>query len=406
MLSTSSNLKPPCRRAPKPRRPAAKGSLVDFDATARRRQPFHELPPCSEPVPTNVPGSLPSKGHMQPSKTIITLSEALTDICLPDKKGPLPSSNGVQTILRTLWPQAFSESHLLAEIHLFFGDYVYRDVIEAQIMWDYPSSTPCSSYPSFQSVSTRPADSFDPSTVPSSLGSTSTDQLPMLCYLGKDRLASIRNRLFRVPTGPSKSNEPVRNLQQLRLKMLIPSNSDKDPYIVAMFLAMAQRHFYAAPPPSSRRNSQWSPGNKRPQCPNFQDIKLKILTHEKEAAEFIVYTGHLSAKFLERFHNPRKVPTGEEGSEPAGIKIEYTRVPIWPILGLRERLGKAMGEKIVGAFDPNQIETWEEDGARSGDKRSRTAPAKGVKNRVDNGSKYKKVRRSKRSHGNVVELVK
>ncbi|KFA70329.1 hypothetical protein S40285_01738 [Stachybotrys chlorohalonatus IBT 40285] len=424
MSSSAPNTKPPRKRA---RRPAAKGSLIDLMHqhaglslfvrpicwtdmhTQLLGVRFHKLPACSEPVPPNIPGSPPSRGHMRPSKTIITLSEALTDLCLPGNTRPLFSSRGVQTILRTLWPQAFSRSQLLPEMHLFFGDHVYRDVIRAQIMWDYPSTTPCSSYPSFQSVSTRPAGSFNLSQGASSLTSTSLEHLPMLCYLGKEQLASARNSLFRVASGPASSNEPVRRLQQLRSKMLMPSDSDEDPHLVAMFLAMAQRHFYAAPPPSSRRNSQWSPGNKRPPCPNFRDVKLKILTHEKETADFIVYTGYVSAKFLERFHDPRKVPAGEEGPESLGIKIEYTRVPIWPILGLRERLGKAMGEEIVGAFDPDQIETWEEDGeTRVGEKRSRAALAEVFNNSFEEESDEEGVLHGKRrclGHGNAVGLV-
>lgn len=89
---------------------------------------------------------------------------------------------------------------------------------------------------------------------------------------------------------------------------------------------------------------------------------LRILTHDADTSEFIVYTGHVTAKFLDRFHDPFRVPTSEESQDTApGVKIEYTRVPIWPILGLKERLGKALGEDIVGPFDPSEMETWETD---------------------------------------------
>jgi hypothetical protein len=109
---------------------------------------------------------------------------------------------------------------------------------------------------------------------------------------------------------------------------------------------------------------------------------MRILTHDTETSEFLVYTGHVTAKFLDRFFDPSGAFYEEDGTI-AGMKIEFTRVPIWPILGLRERLGKALGEDIVGSFDSNQMETWEfdsesrfsEPGAKGANiKRKRTTP--------------------------------
>ena len=321
---------------------------------------FEELPPCDTPLPVTLPGTPPSKGHMRPSQTIITLSEALTQILLPDAVHPILCSNSIKTILMTLWPESFSKPQYLPELHLFFGGRVYRDSVRAQIMWNYPTAVEeiKSSYSSFRTVTTRPADSFNHSTQQST--PQNPVNLPMVCYIGKSQLASIRRNLFRVAPSPGRGwNEPVWRLQQLRAKMLIPSNADHDAHFVGIFLAMAQKHFYAPPALSSRRDSPMSPDKKIPPCPNFQDITLRILTHDTETAEFLVYTGHITAKFLEKFHNPFKNPDDEE--QTSGIKIEYTRVPIWPILGLRERLGKALGEEVVGQFNPEEVETWEVD---------------------------------------------
>lgn len=99
--------------------------------------------------------------------------------------------------------------------------------------------------------------------------------------------------------------------------------------------------------------------------PDFQDVKMRILTHDNETSEFLVYTGHVTAQFLDRFFDPSGAYYDEDGTI-AGMKVEFTRVPIWPILGLRERLGKALGEDIVGSFDLNQMETWEDDSSGSG----------------------------------------
>ena len=174
-------------------------------------------------------------------------------------------------------------------------------------------------------------------------------------------------------------------LQQARSRGLMPANSDHDVHFVAIFLAMAQRHFYAIPPPSSRRDSQWSPARGEPPRPEFQDLKLRILTHDNDTAEFIVYTGHVTAKFLEWFHEPLRNPYGEDREIP-GIKIEYTKLPIWPILGLRERLGQAIGEDIVGSFDPSDVETWENDGMEKREAQNSAKRKRAALSEVYNGS--------------------
>lgn len=337
---------------------------------------FDELPPCDTPLPTSVAGSPPSHGHMKPSQAITTLSDALTEMLMPSALHPVRTSNAVRTVLSTLWPDTFSKSQFIPEFSLFFGGRVYRDAVRAQVLWNFPAQGSRDSLSSFKSVSTCPADSFNISPVSSSTSGAGHNpaNLPLMCYIGKSQLASIRKNLFRVAAGPSQGrNEPVYRLQQLRAKMLIPANSDHDAHFVGVFLAMAQRHFYGYPPMSPRRTSQWTPPKGMPARPQFEDIKLRILTHDTETAEFILYTGHITAKFLERFHDPFNTPSCDE--EVPGLKIEYTKIPIWPILGLRERLGKALGMDVVGQFDPEDIETWEEgvDKSSTAGKRKREA---------------------------------
>ncbi|PNY20403.1 Uncharacterized protein TCAP_07430 [Tolypocladium capitatum] len=343
---------------------------------------FHELSPCDTPQPTSVAGSPPSRGHMHPSRTITTLSDALTEILVPTALHPALGSNAIKTILSTLWPAPFARPQLLPELHLFFGDRVYRDAAHTQVMWNYPSDGCRSSQGSFMSVSTRPADSYGLSTPTGH----NPANLPMMCYIGKKQLASMRKSGFRIAPAPGKGwNEPVIRLQQARSKKLMPANSDHDVQFVAIFLAMAQRHFYATPAPSSRRDSQWSPSRDQPPRQEFQDLKLRILTHDDDTAEFIVYTGHVTAKFLERFNEPLKNPYGEDGEIP-GINMDYTRVPIWPILGLRERLGKALGQEIVGPFDPTDMETWENDGMERREAQNSAKRKRAALSEVFNGS--------------------
>lgn len=183
----------------------------------------------------------------------------------------------------------------------------------------------------------------------------------MLCYIGRAQLASIRKNLFRIAPGPKKTpNEPVSRLQQLRAKALIPSNADNDAHFVGIFLAMAQKHFYENLPLFGQLKGQSSRTGARSNKPRFEDIVLRILTHDTETSDFMVYTAYVTAGFLERFEEPSRVPRLREDGGVPGMRIEHTRIPIWPILGLKERLGLALGYDLVGAIDVDKIERWEE----------------------------------------------
>ncbi|KAH6980470.1 hypothetical protein EDB80DRAFT_825864 [Ilyonectria destructans] len=329
---------------------------------------WEELPPCDSPIPAIGPNPTPSEGHLRLSDTITTLSDCLTAILESDATDST-CSDAVKEVLVTLWPQPFSTPYL-PELHLYFGGRVYREAVRVQIMWNFLPEETESSYSSFRSVSTQPADSFNAPTQPSA-SMHDPHQLPMMCYIDIRQLAKMRKKAFGTPKTTRKGpNEPVERLVQLLTKPLVPSNLNHDAYFVAIFLAMAQKHFYPSPPPSTRRESPMNPQRDIPPSPKFQDLTLYILTHDTDMQDFIVYTGYVTKEFLERFHNPFKGPLGEKVIERSGIRIEYARVPIWPILGLRERLGKALGYSVVGNFDVDKMETWvtelksQEDGKR------------------------------------------
>ncbi|KAH6879820.1 hypothetical protein B0T10DRAFT_496207 [Thelonectria olida] len=322
---------------------------------------WKQLPRCDTPQPNMMPGLPPTRGHMSPSATIMTLSDRLTQILSPDEMPPISCTDAINTVLMTLWPEPFSKPQFSPKLHLYFGGRVYWDSVCAQIMWNLPPEEIKSSFSSFRSVSTRPTDSFNPSQFPCTLSQTPAN-LTMICYISKNQLASIRRNCFRIAPGQRQSrNEPVSRLQQLRARQLIPCNLDQDAYFVGIFLAMAQRHFYPVLSASSRRESPISPKGGIPPCPNFQDVTLRILTHKTETPEFLIYTGYVTKEFLEKFHNPFKAAPNGDDAATSGIRIEYARVPIWPILGLRERLGKALGHNVVGQFNPDEIETWEKE---------------------------------------------
>lgn len=122
---------------------------------------WDELPPCDTPQPSTAPGTPPSPGHLNPSNTIINLSNSLTRILLPDPLHLALCSEAVNKVLNILWPTAFNKPQYLPELHLYFGGRVYHDAFRSQLIWNYPSEEAKSSHSSFKSVSTQPAESLN-----------------------------------------------------------------------------------------------------------------------------------------------------------------------------------------------------------------------------------------------------
>jgi len=108
---------------------------------------------------------------------------------------------------------------------------------------------------------------------------------------------------------------------------LIPNNPDHDPYIVSVLIASAQAHFY-------QEKTRLV----------FRDVKVSVITHSEHSrvngsdAFFTVYTATVKAAFLELFAYPAKCPN----SRDRGLQITYSKVKVWPALGLKERLGNAI----------------------------------------------------------------
>ncbi|KAG7402566.1 hypothetical protein Forpe1208_v017055 [Fusarium oxysporum f. sp. rapae] len=323
---------------------------------------WRELPPCDTPQPPDSPGTPPSRGHLNPSSTINRLIAALDQILEPDPDSLLSKNSlaAIETVLGVLWRTPFSEPRKSPKLHLYFGSRVYHGAVGAQFMWNLTSKETASSFSSSRSVSTVPSAPIDVSKQSSPNQSHFTPSI--ICYVGKPQVASARRKCFRVKPGSRGSqDEHVLRLQERRHRKIDPSNSDKDAYFIAVFLAMAQKHFYTTLSIRSRYDLRLPKQQDIPSGPNFHDLKLRILTHDVDKKDFIVYTGYITREFLQKFHNPFKAPADDEDAAVSGLKIEYTRVPIWPILGLRERLGKALGPDVVGAFNPDEMETWETD---------------------------------------------
>ncbi|KAK4097766.1 hypothetical protein N658DRAFT_500080 [Parathielavia hyrcaniae] len=128
-----------------------------------------------------------------------------------------------------------------------------------------------------------------------------TGYTPILAYVSRSQLAArCKNRL-------------------------LPANADRDPYIIAILLAMAQARFYDEPvsrPPSH--------GGRQLNCTPapFRDITVQVITHDGhgDAAKLVVYTAVVTATFLTHFMMPHKGPSSRDGS--TGMDISYTPVRV------------------------------------------------------------------------------
>jgi hypothetical protein len=327
---------------------------------------FVELDPILSPVPGPRHCGWNACG---PSQTAASLSRELTTLLSAEITRPYCKTRAIKNIMSTLFPSVLSRPKSSAELDMFFGGRVYRKAVRLPVLWKYSDST-CNS---FDSASTRPAASFGKlQASSSSLTCIASANQPMLAYVDRTHLAAIRQNLFRICPGPpdgDRLNLPVLRLQRLRSKPLVPTNADHDAYYVSILLAMAQAHFYeeAAKPSSQSSSRSGFSGKSIDMLPeNFRDVKVQLLTHAENTADFVVYTAVVTATFLQRFARPSKAPeTKTPGGDDGGIRIELTHVPVWPVLGLKERLGKALGRDIAGDAvfgvedDGDGLETWE-----------------------------------------------
>ncbi|KAK3317393.1 hypothetical protein B0T19DRAFT_291002 [Cercophora scortea] len=327
---------------------------------------FTELPRILTPVPDFVSGR-----NTEPSRVARTLTSELHTLVERDNGQAriFCKNRAIKHVMATLFPSTLSNPRTSAELDLYFGQRVYRKAVRVPCVWKSPAN---GLENSFDSAPTLPSSSFGriPVSRQESTPEYSPNQ-PILAYVNRSQLAMVRQNLFRVVPGRGNiPNEAVLSLQRLRSKMLIPSNIAHDSYIVSILLAMAQAHFYNDP--SSKASSQSSAGSRASNKtlkippPTFTDVKVQVITHDEGDASnpsFIIYTAVVTPAFLSRFMYPHKAPpSGPDMDCDGGLQITYTPVSFWPILGLKERLTKALGREVAGEpwhYDPEHIGLWD-----------------------------------------------
>ena len=277
---------------------------------------------CPRPCPNH---------KAQAARVLESMLKAGTDFCWDFRP--------VHHALDGMFPDVFTSVY--PDLHIRFGNKVYRDVVRVQLLWNTPKNYDSNS---FDSASTLPSGSFGiPNAAPFA---PSRGDLPLMAYLGRSQVSVVREHLFRVMCQPGKPNEPVSRLRGLRSKLVTPLNPDHDAHLAGIFLAMAQKHFYDDWSPTSSQASSTS-NDTTMQMPHFHPVKLRILMDNRENSEFIMYTATVTPAFLRLFHNPRR----STAASTPGITIEYAKIPFSPVENLRVQLGYMIGADVVGELD-------------------------------------------------------
>ncbi|KAI0472518.1 hypothetical protein F4859DRAFT_515362 [Xylaria cf. heliscus] len=319
---------------------------------------FVQLPPHTMPTPpsssTPKSSSLPSSPSSFQRMPRIPIPQAMISIgqnldALLATRKPLTmrdtgeKDTAMTALLSTLYPGRLSEPLRYAELDILFGPYYYGGAASCQLLWHH--ADPDTNTMSFDSATTRAAS--QPVSRAASYSMPSIDvtanNAPILAYVSRSHIDYIRRNFFRVTKGPNgAANEPVSRLQCLRSKAMIPKKKDEDPYFLGVMIALAQQSAYT----NMRSASGFTP----------RDVKVRLLTVAEEDDAFIVYTATVPKALLSMFHKPDSAPTGN-----SEVIVEHAHVPIWPILGLKERLGKALGSDVVGDYDDTIMDTYEEE---------------------------------------------
>ncbi|KAI3528370.1 hypothetical protein CABS02_15132 [Colletotrichum abscissum] len=319
---------------------------------------FHKLPPLTQPVPT-----------VDSSKATIDLSASAQALLgalntLLETKSTECRTRSMLTVISMLYPQNMSFLGI-SELHQYFGGRAYRIDCPVQAAWEVTPAR--SSYTTAKgSMSMRAKESVE-GPIMENIDGRNVRKQPVLVYVDLKTIAVTRRARYKLP----RSNPPVRRLKKLLFRKITPPNMVEDPFLAAFILALAQQHSYGAVPPSANKPSMSSPGSSFLEEPRFQDSTVRILAvddKEPSAPCFISYEGKVRKELLQKFHDPTKnYPVKEEETlvgtleGSTNMQIEYAEVPIWPILGLKERVGQALGKEVAGPFDENNFETWEQD---------------------------------------------
>ncbi|KAI1175702.1 hypothetical protein F4777DRAFT_548955 [Nemania sp. FL0916] len=150
---------------------------------------------------------------------------------------------------------------------------------------------------------------------------------PALAYINPDEVDYMRRMSFLVACGPKgQPNHALHALHSRLLKRMVPKNDYEDAYFLAILVAMAQelhQNLY-----------------------RHHDADVRLISAVPEEKVFVVYSATIPASFVARFNCPTEVPIGDPK-----ITVNYTKVPVYPLPGLKDRLDNALGRHWVSPVD-------------------------------------------------------
>ncbi|AEO61017.1 hypothetical protein MYCTH_89967 [Thermothelomyces thermophilus ATCC 42464] len=244
--------------------------------------------------------SVPPKPSEMAKALILNLDTLLSWDTLPER-----ALEAMEHVMATFFPATLHKPQTDARLKLYFGERVFNKAVYVSSLWTSSSTD----------------------------GSASTIlSASVLAYVPRERLRS---------------------------KLVAPADADRDPHIVATLLAMAQAHFYKetslTPPVFTPAPLFQRPVAHTNADTPFYDVTGQIITHqgEGESANFVVYTAVVIATFLRRFMFPYEGPDSKDSK--SGMDISVRKVKVFPILGLRERLVRALLPELV---EPYSIYFW------------------------------------------------
>ncbi|WQF90387.1 hypothetical protein CDEST_15401 [Colletotrichum destructivum] len=312
---------------------------------------FNDLTPCDNPAPPTSSQDTSPSYHRVPTKSALDLSNALTNMLGGETEEQ--RTKWIRTAMSQLYRGQLSCSKTTG-LHHYFGHRAYLNSCQAQVIWEAtPSRSHCIT--SRESTPARTAGTSGVFTRPKA-GRVITSSQPILAYVDTRAVDAARRNTSRV----ERHHTSVQELNEQCCKTYAPLNALQGPFLAGVILALAQRPFYDEPMP--------------PATKSHNSITISSLG---------VVTEALLRKFYHPTENPQ--PTGEAD----GMRIEYTRVPIWPILGLEERLGKALGRDITWNFSKDNMKTWFVD-VESNNGRNKRPNDGDVQNWRDDGSHRRK----------------
>ncbi|KJZ70584.1 hypothetical protein HIM_10013 [Hirsutella minnesotensis 3608] len=142
------------------------------------------------------------------------------------------------------------------------------------------------------------------------------DHIPVAAHVDRSRIISQREK--RVGPPIRRYNPPAINLGKLQLKMVTPTESLHDPYLVALLIALGQLQWRALGRPKTQQAAGVTP-------------KLMFSTEDRNY--IYIYSANIPSFLIDMFDNPAMKP-----SAPGSLTVQISSVPYKPVETLRGRL--------------------------------------------------------------------